>query len=178
MKAKPCCQHAGSAAVADLLCWPSNFYSLSMPCTCGPAFCRPGLQLQNLDATGLKHIFKLLQNHYVEQLAQLVMVGAPTIFWGLWRVVSPFIDPETRKKVVFVGAGATATLLEDLGAQVGSSSIFTHSLPRFPACGVAPSTVWGVKQDVSAAVVWLLFSIRDLVICLNAATGKCVDSSS
>jgi len=86
------------------------------------------------------------------------MVGAPTIFWGLWRVVSPFIDSETRKKVVFVGAGATATLLEDLGAQVGSISICTRSLRHFPACGVAPSTVWGAIQGVSAAVVWPLFS--------------------
>lgn len=32
------------------------------------------------------------------------MYEAPTMFWGLWQLVSPFIDPETKDKVVFVSS--------------------------------------------------------------------------
>ena len=79
---------------------------------------RVGLRLRNLDAVGLKNIFALLQHHYVEVLSQLYMVGAPSIFWGLWRLVCPFIDPVTREKVVFLDANDTTTLLKELGPEV------------------------------------------------------------
>ncbi len=32
------------------------------------------------------------------------MYEAPTMFWTLWQLVSPFIDPETKQKVVFVSS--------------------------------------------------------------------------
>jgi hypothetical protein len=32
------------------------------------------------------------------------MFDPPVIFNALWRAVSPFIDPETKKKVVFVNS--------------------------------------------------------------------------
>jgi hypothetical protein len=67
---------------------------------------------------GLKNIFALLQQHYVEHLDRLYMVNASSIFWGLWRVVSPFIDPVTRAKVVFVDS--FDMLVQDLGPEVGA----------------------------------------------------------
>lgn len=77
-----------------------------------------GISLANCDAVGLKNIFSLLNSHYVERLSTLYMRGAPSIFWGLWSVVSPFIDPVTRKKVVFVAAGDNQTLLDACGPEV------------------------------------------------------------
>jgi hypothetical protein len=76
-----------------------------------------GLSLRNLDAVGLKNIFMMLQQHYVEHLDKLFMVNASSIFWGLWRVVSPFIDPVTRAKIVFVGS--TDVMVQELGPEVG-----------------------------------------------------------
>lgn len=32
------------------------------------------------------------------------MYDAPTMFWALWQLVSPFIDPVTREKVTFVSS--------------------------------------------------------------------------
>lgn len=46
------------------------------------------------------------------------MYAAPAIFWGLWKAVSPFIDPVTRAKVVFVGDKQAQLLVDALGPQV------------------------------------------------------------
>lgn len=41
----------------------------------------------------------LPQNHYVERLYKLYLYSAPTIFYGLWKVLYPLIDPKSREKV-------------------------------------------------------------------------------
>lgn len=64
-----------------------------------------GLALRNLDVAALRAIFDTLQQHYPERLAQLWFVNAPLIFWGIWKLVCPFIQPATRDKLVFVGLG-------------------------------------------------------------------------
>ena len=32
------------------------------------------------------------------------MYDAPTMFWAVWQLVTPFIDPETKEKVSFVNS--------------------------------------------------------------------------
>ena len=63
----------------------------------------------------------LLQNQYPERLAQLWFLNAPGIFWGLWKMVSPFIDAGTREKISFVkGEAALADLKKIIPLEVGS----------------------------------------------------------
>jgi hypothetical protein len=57
---------------------------------------------KNSDFTTLRAIFDMLQNHYVERLHKLYLYGAPTVFYALWAMVQPFIDPVTREKVQFI----------------------------------------------------------------------------
>ncbi|ETV90740.1 hypothetical protein H310_14529 [Aphanomyces invadans] len=47
----------------------------------------------------LKPIFDLGQVYYPESLFRMYLVNAPFVFWGTWKVVSSFIDPETRQKI-------------------------------------------------------------------------------
>ncbi|KAG2424190.1 hypothetical protein HXX76_014723 [Chlamydomonas incerta] len=61
-----------------------------------------GLKASNCDFATLKAVFDLLQNHYPERLHKLWLFCAPVIFYGLWKLVYPFIDPVTREKVQFV----------------------------------------------------------------------------
>lgn len=42
------------------------------------------------------------QAYYPERLAKAFVVHVPTIFWGVWHMLSPFIDKVTREKVGFL----------------------------------------------------------------------------
>jgi len=43
-----------------------------------------------------------MQDHYPERLNKAFLVDAPWIFNAAFRAISPFIDPKTRQKIVFV----------------------------------------------------------------------------
>lgn len=78
-----------------------------------------GLTPKNCDYKALLAIFEMLQHQYPERLSTLYFVNAPFIFWGVWRIVSPFVPPGTRAKLRFVsGEGARVTLLERIGEDV------------------------------------------------------------
>lgn len=72
-----------------------------------------GLGWRNLDAQALKACFFVLNQCYPERMHRIYMLDAPRIFDGLWRVVSPFIDANSREKIRFVsGPTAQEKLLE------------------------------------------------------------------
>lgn len=73
-----------------------------------------GLKMQNLDAKGLSAIFDVLQQHYPERLAVLWFLNAPFLFWGVWRLVSPFVNTHTREKIKFVAAKGDCGFLQDV----------------------------------------------------------------
>ncbi|GIL65657.1 hypothetical protein Vafri_19234 [Volvox africanus] len=61
-----------------------------------------GLKASNCDLATLRNVFDLLQNHYPERLHTLWLYNAPVVFYGIYKMVYPFIDPVTREKVRFV----------------------------------------------------------------------------
>ncbi|KAL3149954.1 hypothetical protein ABBQ38_013315 [Trebouxia sp. C0009 RCD-2024] len=63
-----------------------------------------GLSFDSMDKPVLEVVFDLLQNHYPERLGKLWMYDAPVMFWAVWQLVSPFIDPDTKEKVTFVSS--------------------------------------------------------------------------
>lgn len=49
-----------------------------------------------------KETTNILQNHYPERLACMVLVSAPRLFHAVFKVLKPLIDVKTREKIHFV----------------------------------------------------------------------------
>lgn len=47
------------------------------------------------------------------RLGKLWMYDAPTMFWAVWQLVSPFIDPATKEKVTFVNSKSAIKEFQD-----------------------------------------------------------------
>ena len=53
-------------------------------------------------------LLNLLQVMYPDRLKKLLIVDVPLMFWGFYKVVSPFIDPVTKAKIHFITGSAAA----------------------------------------------------------------------
>lgn len=58
-----------------------------------------GVGWNNLDVEGAKKLFTILQNYFPERLALLFNWCPPSIFWIAYKMILPFIDPNTRRKI-------------------------------------------------------------------------------
>ncbi|XWS54101.1 hypothetical protein CRYUN_Cryun10bG0059500 [Craigia yunnanensis] len=74
-----------------------------------------GWGYSNSDIRAYVASLSILQDCYPERLAKLFIVHVPYIFMTAWKVVYPFIDSRTKKKIVFVeNKRLTSTLLGDI----------------------------------------------------------------
>eukprot|EP00271_Cylindrocystis_brebissonii_P013566 TRINITY_DN33506_c0_g1_i1.p1 TRINITY_DN33506_c0_g1~~TRINITY_DN33506_c0_g1_i1.p1 ORF type:complete len:264 (-),score=55.94 TRINITY_DN33506_c0_g1_i1:328-1119(-) len=74
---------------------------------------------KNIDVKALIAIFGILQAHYPERVGQLFLVHVPYVFWSFWKLVEPFVDPITRKKIHFVeDKNLTSVLLAAMPADI------------------------------------------------------------
>lgn len=69
--------------------------------------------MRNMDTKALQAVFEVLQQHFPESLSELWFLNAPFIFWGLWKVVSPFIQPKTKEKIKFLSGRRREQMLEE-----------------------------------------------------------------
>jgi len=74
----------------DKLCWVIDFSGFSTRLT----------GLSNMQMS--KRTLHLLQNHYPERLGMAILLNAPFVFTVFWKLVSPFIDENTKKKVLLL----------------------------------------------------------------------------
>jgi len=58
--------------------------------------------LSSLDIGSMQFMVYCFQSFYPEILAKVLVVDAPWIFWGFWRLVRPLLDPVVAAKIDFV----------------------------------------------------------------------------
>ncbi|XVF49502.1 hypothetical protein PTKIN_Ptkin04bG0018100 [Pterospermum kingtungense] len=69
----------------------------------------------NSDIRGYLAALSLLQDYYPERLGKMFIVHAPYVFMKTWKILCPFMDNKTRKKIVFVeNKNLKSTLLEEI----------------------------------------------------------------
>ncbi|XP_012090572.1 phosphatidylinositol transfer protein 3 isoform X2 [Jatropha curcas] len=69
----------------------------------------------NTDIRGYLAALSILADYYPERLGKLFLVHVPHIFMAVWKIIYPFIDDTTKKKIVFVeNKKLKSTLLEDI----------------------------------------------------------------
>nr|GMD33906.1 random slug protein 5-like [Ipomoea batatas] len=74
-----------------------------------------GFGYSNSDVRGYLASLSILQDLYPERLGKLFVVHVPYLFWTLYKIVCPFIDNNTKKKIIFVeNKRLTSTLVEDI----------------------------------------------------------------
>lgn len=59
-------------------------------------------------------VLSILQDHYPERLYRAYCVKPPMVFYGFYRVISPFIDPITAEKIVMI----TSSMMNDPNNQL------------------------------------------------------------
>jgi hypothetical protein len=61
-----------------------------------------GFGLKNMDNEMVKFLISCLENYYPESLGVCLILNAPWIFQGVWKIISPWLDPVVQAKIHFV----------------------------------------------------------------------------
>lgn len=92
-----------------------------------------GWGYRNVDIRAYLMALEIMQDCYPERLGKLFMIHVPYVFWAAWKIVYPFIDKVTKKKITFVeDKHLKSTLLNDIDENQ-LPKIFGGELPLVPA---------------------------------------------
>ncbi|KAK3837841.1 MAG: CRAL-TRIO domain-containing protein [Linnemannia elongata] len=60
-----------------------------------------GFSLSNMDFAMVRYLISIFEAYYPESLGRIVVHGAPFVFWGVWKIIEPWMDPVVASKVRF-----------------------------------------------------------------------------
>ncbi|KAI1321474.1 hypothetical protein EDD11_005165 [Mortierella claussenii] len=60
-----------------------------------------GFSLANVDYSFIKFLVQCFEAYYPESLGVLVIHKAPFVFWGVWKIIEPWLDPVVVSKIRF-----------------------------------------------------------------------------
>ncbi|XP_065853497.1 uncharacterized protein [Euphorbia lathyris] len=115
-------------------------FSLERVCARMPPGQEKFMAIADLEGWGYTHCdirayiaaLSILQDCYPERLAKMFIVHVPYIFMTAWKVIYPFIDSKTKKKIVFVdNKKLSSALLEDI-EESQLPDIYRGKLPLVP----------------------------------------------
>ncbi|KAF9282149.1 hypothetical protein BGZ68_006184 [Mortierella alpina] len=57
--------------------------------------------LANMDYSLVQFLVKCFEAYYPESLGAILVHNAPLVFWGVWKVIEPWLDPVVASKIKF-----------------------------------------------------------------------------
>jgi manganese-dependent ADP-ribose/CDP-alcohol diphosphatase len=76
---------------------------------------------------------KILDNYYPERLRRVFIIGPPRVFGVVWKLVLPFVPPDTKKKLFWFNPNQQQEWVEKIGEDIPS-----NQLPQYIG-GTAPN---------------------------------------
>lgn len=61
-----------------------------------------GISFANMDMASTKFMIDVYQNHFPEILGVCLVLNPSLVFWGLYKLIRPFLDPVVASKIVFI----------------------------------------------------------------------------
>ncbi|GAB1313188.1 CSR1-phosphatidylinositol transfer [Madurella fahalii] len=65
-----------------------------------------GFGLKNMDFHVVKFLVQVFEARYPEYLGVVLVHNAPFIFWGVWNIIKPWLDPVIASKINFTSGNA------------------------------------------------------------------------
>jgi len=96
--------------------------------TCCLIFDMTNFSLSNMDYGFVTFLLKIFSHYYPESLGECLIFNSPLIFWGCWKIISPWVDPVTRAKVKFVAKKDMTQFIskENLLVEYGGEDTYVH----------------------------------------------------
>ncbi|KAG7285949.1 hypothetical protein NEMBOFW57_008245 [Staphylotrichum longicolle] len=63
-----------------------------------------GFGMKNMDFHVVKFLVQVFEARYPEYLGVVLVHNAPFIFWGIWRIIKPWLDPVIASKINFTSS--------------------------------------------------------------------------
>ncbi|KAF9957611.1 hypothetical protein BGZ65_001957 [Modicella reniformis] len=74
-----------------------------------------GFSLANMDYAFVKFLVQCFEAYYPESLGVLLIHKAPLVFWGVWKIIEPWLDPVVASKIRFTRSDKE--ILESIDAE-------------------------------------------------------------
>ncbi|KAG0331919.1 hypothetical protein BG004_001456 [Podila humilis] len=62
--------------------------------------------LANMDYNLVKFLVQCFEAYYPESLGAILIHKSPFVFWGVWKIIEPWLDPVVASKIVFTSTDA------------------------------------------------------------------------
>ncbi|KAF9900044.1 hypothetical protein EC991_007960 [Linnemannia zychae] len=72
-----------------------------------------GFGLANMDYNFVKFLVQCFEAYYPESLGILIIHKAPLVFWGVWKIIEPWLDPVVASKIRFTRGDKELTEIID-----------------------------------------------------------------
>ncbi|KXS19710.1 CRAL/TRIO domain-containing protein [Gonapodya prolifera JEL478] len=137
--------------------------------------------LKNMDYPFVKILISVLEAYYPECLGLLLIVNAPWVFNGVWKIIKPLIDPVVASKIRFAKISEVPTWIEKDALPTSLGGKFVYKFNKADTAELAKNAQRAADKAgrVAAEKAWksawekLRLATREWII-----TGHALDTAT